>query len=619
MKKIYLSVMAASLAVAAGAQQGMQQVTETKDAYEKLGEAPAVKSFHKAPFLNYTKASGDSIWSEDFNGAPGWNTGGAQDIWAFDTDGPNGQYSDTSQIIESTTAGNGFMIYDADVNQSPTPGGGFFNHVGWLETPVIDFTGYTNLTLIFQHTYRSCCAQGFEPKIEVSDDGFATSEVYGAGIPGVGANDTPPTTITKVDLSDFISNATNLANVQIRFLFDGSAGTTHYWWQLDDIAIIESFNNDLILDDYFLASGALKIPYHQVPPEQLVDVEFSALIGNIGVDPQTNAVLDVVADDGTNQDNVSSAGVTINPDAVDSVAATTNWLPSGTPGTVYDLTLTALQAESEQEPSDNEETDVFTITDSVYSVDNGTISGFISNFQGNTNQAFKIGNNMEIMDDTYITSMSVYVRDLADAETQEIYGEIQKFDGTDYIFEGSTDFYALQSSDLGTLVTLTFPTPIQVNAGDDILLLAGHNGSLDANIDDVSFGMAQTIPQGFVAGAASDGELAVLTDPSAVVIRANLNPNVSVNELKANEAVIGQSFPNPFTNTTSIEYNLKNAGEVSYSVVDVAGKELMSKNEGTVAAGGHKITVDGSDLSTGVYYLNLNVAGKKVTRKLMVK
>jgi hypothetical protein len=525
MKNLFISLITLNLTICAISQQNNQKQLPTKKSLEQLNSATETKPLTNSPIW-YNKAAGDSIWSEDFNGDPGWSTGGAQDIWAFDTDGPNGQFSDPAvDIIESTTVSNGFMIYDADNNQTPDPAGGYFDHVGWLETPVIDFTGYTDLTLVFQHTYRSCCSQGFEPQVEVSDDGFATSEVYGAGMSGVGVNDAAPTSITKIDLSNFIANATNLANVQIRFLFDGSGGTSHYWWQLDDVGVVETYENDLALKDYYLASGALKIPYHYVPTNQLVDVEFSALIQNKGIDPQTGSILSVQTDDGINQNNFTSTGTTMNQGDTDSLVTSTNWLPSGAPGTVYDITLTAAQTETEQEPSDNLETEVFSITDSVYSIDNGALSGFISNFAGNATQAFKIGNNMEIMQDTYITSMSVFIQDDPDAISQEIYGEIHKFDGTDYLFEGSTNFQIIQSSDLGTLVTLTFPTPIQLNAGDNILLLAGHIGSQDSNINDVGFGMAQAVEQSVVVGAGSGGQFATLTSPNSIMVRANLDPN----------------------------------------------------------------------------------------------
>jgi hypothetical protein len=619
MKKIYLSVIAFGLAASASAQQGMHGVTQSKEALRTVGEDMHSPQSY-TPF-HQLKASGDIVWSEEFNGgSTGWTTGGPQDIWAFSTSGPSGQYSTPAdEIIESTTVGNGFMMFNADGNQPGAPST-FVDHVGWMQSPVLpSLVGFTELTLTFEHTYRTCCANGFVPQVEVSDDGFTTSETYNVGVPGVDVNSAAPTTLQKVDLSGFIAGATDLTNVQIRFLFDGTGGTSHYWWQVDDVAVIESFNNDILLNEFFLASGTQKVPYHQVPVEQLVDVEFSGIISNLGAATQNDVQLEVLADDGTNQSTFNSAGLVQNAGASDSVATTSNWLPAGVAGTTFDLTLSATQTEAEQAPLDNERTEVFTITDSVYSVDNGTIGGSISNFDGNSEQAFKIGNVMEIMNDTYITSMSVYVSDRQDSQGQQIYGELQKSDGTAFNFEAITSFYSLQAGDLGTIVTIPFQNPIQVAAGDVILLLAGHQGSGSTAIADVTFGSAQRIPQGNVLGAGADNELANLIDPRAVIVRANLDQTISVDELANNNVSIGHCYPNPFSNKTTVGYNLKNSGEVSYSVVDLSGKSIVEVNEGVVAAGGHEITIDRSNMSAGMYYLNMNIAGENVTRKLIVK
>lgn len=610
MKKIYFIAAAVGLATSATAQQG---VTQAKEALRTLGKSEVAPQATSP--VHQLKAPGDPIWSEDFNGDPGWTTGGAQDIWAFDTDGPNGQYSDPAQeIIQSTTAGNGFMIYDADANQTPTPGSGFFDHVGWLETPVIDMSGYTELTLTFEHTYRTCCTAGWAPTVQVSDDGFATFETYEVGVPGVTVNSAAPTTYQKVNLSGFIATATDLTNVQIRFLFDGTGGTSHYWWQLDDVAVIESFTNDLRLDSYFLSSGSQLIPYHYVPTDQIVDVQLSGFISNIGANTQNGVEFDVLTDDGTNQANYTSAPFVLNSGASDSVATSTNWLPSGTAGTTFDLTFSANQTESEQEPMDNQMADVFNITDSVYSVDNGTIQSTFSNFASNSGQPIGIGNQMEIMNDTYITSMSVRVTSNPDANGQAVYGQLHILDqgAGAFVYQDETNFYTLTNSDLGGFVTLVFTDPIQVSAGDIILPMAFHDGQ------DVAFGTAQRVEQGIVVGyTPSDQSYGSLIDPNAIMVRVNLNPSAGINTL-AGSSIDLKQFPNPFSNETNVEFTLENSSEVSYTVVDVTGKVLVEGNEGVKSAGTHTFKIDGSSFSNGIYYLNMKVDGSVVTRKLVV-
>jgi hypothetical protein len=609
MKKYYFLAAAIGLASFASAQQGV-----VYPAKKSLKTLEVNQYTPQQTSINRLKGPGDPIWSEDFDGDPSWVTGGAQDIWAFDTNGPDGQFSSNNEIIESTTANNGFMIFDADDNQ-PGASSTFFDHVGWMETPAIDMTGFTELTLQFEHTYRSCCAAGFEPTIEVSDDDFATSVAYSAGIPGIEANDIAPTTLQKINLNDFIANATDLTNVKIRFLFDGSGGTSHYWWQVDDVEVIESYTDDLFMGDYFLASGVEGIPYHRVPVDQLVDVEFSGIIENIGVNDQNGVELDVLIDNGASQSNFTSAPVVINAANSDSLVTTTNWLPTGTAGTGFDLTFTANQTETEQEPSDNQRVDNFLITDSSYSVDNGLIRSDFGNFVSNSGQPIGIGNQMEIMQDTWITSMTVRVANTATSPVgQTIYGQLHVFDAGagSFIFQNETNFYTLANGDPGGFVTLVFENPIQVSAGDVILPMAFHDGQ------DVRFGSAQLVPQGVVIGyTPSDQSYGTLIDPNAIMLRVNLNPNVSIDAEELAQIEMSQ-YPNPFSKETNVEYSLENSSSVSYTVIDVTGQVLLDVNEGVKAAGTHKFTIDGTSFSNGIYYLSMKVDGATVTRKLVV-
>ncbi|MDX1651389.1 MAG: T9SS type A sorting domain-containing protein [Brumimicrobium sp.] len=617
MKKIYLSLALSGIVLGSSAQQ-LQKVSHLRAADVEPGTAEG--SFKGDVYYQFEKASGDSIFYEDFaSGITGWTTGGAQDIWAYDTDGPNGQFSTGATPLQSTTAANGFIIYDADGNQTPSPAGGFFNHVGFISSPVIDFTGFTNLTLAFQHTYRTCCAQGFFPKVLISDDGFSTFTELNAGISGAAVNTQTPTTITKLDLSTFIAGSTALNNVQIRFLFDGSAGTSHYFWSVDDIAVIESLENDLKINKRFLASGTQKIPYHYVPTSQLVDVELSGKISNIGLNTQNNVQLEVLVDDGTTQSTLNSlTGTSLAPGVTDSLVTSTNWMPSGAAGTTFNMFFSAVQTETEQEGSDNLITETFNITDSVYSVDNGILQSSISNFSGNANQAFKIGNQMEVMSTGDITSVSVYVANRAASAGQEIFAEIYVFDGTDFVYAADAPFYVLTNADLGTFVTLPLSTMLPVAAGDIILVMAGHQGSGDPNVADVRFGQAQKVDQGIVVGAAADGVLANLIDPNAVMVRVNMPADASVSQNEFDNLKVSQNFPNPFSNQTVIQYTLENASEVNYSLVDLTGKVVLEVNEGNVNAGGHSIKIDGSTLSNGVYYFNMTAGDTKVTRKLVV-
>jgi len=78
------------------------------------------------------------------------------------------------------------------------------------------------------------------------------------------------------------------------------------------------------------------------------------------------------------------------------------------------------------------------------------------------------------------------------------------------------------------------------------------------------------------------------------------------------------NFPNPFNSSTIISYSLPQAGPVFLSVFDVAGREVFTQNEGTVAAGTHRLTFDASGFSSGVYFARLETARGEVHHKMVL-
>lgn len=66
-------------------------------------------------------------------------------------------------------------------------------------------------------------------------------------------------------------------------------------------------------------------------------------------------------------------------------------------------------------------------------------------------------------------------------------------------------------------------------------------------------------------------------------------------------------FPNPFNPSTTIEYQLKEAGTVRLSLFDILGHEVRTIIDGTEHAGHKSIHLDAGTLPSGVYYARLMV------------
>ncbi len=91
--------------------------------------------------------------------------------------------------------------------------------------------------------------------------------------------------------------------------------------------------------------------------------------------------------------------------------------------------------------------------------------------------------------------------------------------------------------------------------------------------------------------------------------------NEDVNEVPA-EFALSQNFPNPFNPQTRIVYSIPEAGNVTLTVYTVTGKEVVTLVNGTRAAGSYEVTLDASDLASGVYLYRLETARFSETRMM---
>lgn len=628
MKKNYLSIVAIGAVGLSLAQAPNRSHIAAESAHVSPGEneSTLMNSYHQ--FIT-PKASGDTIWYEDFgNGlsgnnnsaAPAWTTGGQNDLWEVTTDGPQGQFSDAnSELIQSTTVANGFAMFDADASQPGAPAT-FTDQIGWIESPVIDLSNYSEASLTYQQAYRHCCGQGFLFRVQFSDDDFATSTTYTVNVPGIGANQFTGTDTRLVNIGSFIQSATDLSNVKMRFLFDGTGGTSHYFWSVDDVALIETYENNLNLLSREIGYGDFQYPAHIFPQHQLTEVTFSGRVQNDGLVANNDVKLEVnVTENGAAVGTVASGGTTLNVNAIDSLV-TDAWLPTGGPGTEYDLAFMTTQDETEEFMPNTLREDILVVTDTVFGVDNLTISGAFTNFSSQPGQPVKIGNVMEIVENTNASSMSIYIMNRPDNVGQLVYGELRAWDDAagDFVYLTETSDVTVTNGDLGSFVTVNFIEPVSLDAGTEILLLASHFGSGSSEDPDLAIGMSRAVREGLLFGYTADNNLVQLLEPRAILVRLNLVQDLSADEINNKNVKVSNAYPNPTTQMTSVDITLNNTTELSYKVVDMAGKVMIESNEGMLSAGGHQISIDAGSFASGMYYLNIQTAEGTSTKKIIV-
>jgi hypothetical protein len=83
---------------------------------------------------------------------------------------------------------------------------------------------------------------------------------------------------------------------------------------------------------------------------------------------------------------------------------------------------------------------------------------------------------------------------------------------------------------------------------------------------------------------------------------------------------LSQNFPNPFNPVTNIKFGLPKSGNASLKIYDITGKLVQVCLDGYVNAGYYNAEIDGTTLSSGVYFYKL-ISGNfsDVKRMILVK
>ena len=91
------------------------------------------------------------------------------------------------------------------------------------------------------------------------------------------------------------------------------------------------------------------------------------------------------------------------------------------------------------------------------------------------------------------------------------------------------------------------------------------------------------------------------------------------NTIQADLSTI-HNAPNPFSNSTTIQFTLSQNSNINISVYNSAGQKIAVLVDGMLPAGEHKVMFDAANLSAGVYLLRLQ-AGKttQIRRCVLVK
>ncbi|MDR9488079.1 T9SS type A sorting domain-containing protein [Salibacter sp.] len=499
MKKYLLTVAGLALAGGLSAQTALQDVPEAPKALN-VAERTSIQSytFTRSGGNAPTALNGDTIFEETFgNGLAGDGSNGAWSsfilnnssaplAWEYrgpntspdNTEGSIGAYSGVTQNendpIASATLANGFMIFDSDYldnNGSPqTMGSGPVPtpHIGILETPTMDFTGYQSIYLRMTSYFRRFQSTAH---VAFSTDGGMTYpdtiDIYTDDFTVNAA--TPNAELIYVPIP---FNIPGNNNVKAQFVFDGATisnanGSGYYFWQIDDIQFVQGPDNDLVLDDNFFNWGLnqgqnyyyANIPLNHASTDT---VNFSGELTNQGSQTQPNSRVDVFFNGSLETQTTSNPSLATG--SSDSLGNSGDVIMNKAIGN-YAIDFVANSDNTDDFPVNDTANFNLNITEDVYSRADDSITLDQGNFYQGYNYA--VGFSMTIKEIDTLESVDIYFSSFS-AENAQVQICVWDANFNNLTSTDPNSFYNLGAGDIGAWSNYDI-TDLELTPGDYIV------------------------------------------------------------------------------------------------------------------------------------------------------
>ena len=79
-----------------------------------------------------------------------------------------------------------------------------------------------------------------------------------------------------------------------------------------------------------------------------------------------------------------------------------------------------------------------------------------------------------------------------------------------------------------------------------------------------------------------------------------------------------QNHPNPFNPVTTIQFYVPSLSDISLSVYNLRGEEVLNLVHDSFAPGTHSIQLNSGSLSSGIYFFQLSTDFTILNRKFMI-
>lgn len=625
MKKVYLALCLSGLMVGAIAQGNI------KDA-KPLPLQLLLGKVTTAPAQAVMKSSGDVLWQDNFDSISHWtiDNSGASAGWSIVNNSTvQGWTTFVGNGMNSTSGGNFAELYNGNpTNNNPAPVSDTFNlttanpinlsmaGVDLLieQEGALFLDNQDILVSIDGTTFVKIGDNSDEPSLTQTNPGVQYAEPY----------------TKKWDLGAALNAAGfTSGNIWIRFQWSPGGRNTTYGWLIDDVRIVEKESNDLSLDAVsWYHNTSSKARYSRVPTSQLASMTFEGNITNRGASTQTNTVLDV-AISGTGTGSFVSAPISMVVSEVSQLEAS-SFTPSSTGS--YTASFSVSSDSTDIDASNNAASLSWEVTDYLYGKSGNVMTGWYGNLDDDSDG---LNDNFEAITEYELNGpITVYglkaVFGGGSTDGGEVYYNIYTLDAQgnfESYYDGSSQPRPIRtvgsseftsSTNAANWVDLRFPSGISFDPAtlNSPVIYAVVGWETDMMEIGVSGEQNDSTTYVNIFQSAGGSQRLYLTR-STWMIDLSENP-VSIEEQEALDVSLGQSMPNPSNGLSTIPFTMVNAGNVTFTVTDLTGKMIETRNLGHRAAGEHSIEFDGRNISNGIYYYSLEVNGQRSTKKLTI-
>lgn len=598
MKSIYLSILSLSLVSVATAQ------TSNETQVGKI-QSPVIKSSVKPTTIASEKAV---LWGPNSMGVPAeWsftdNTSSG-DNWVIGSAAPTGGLSAAMGAITSTTANDGFALFDSDALGDTSS---VQNSDVYFTTP-IDLTGQMAVAVEFESYYRAYQGNCY---VIASTDGVTWTEVQVHSTNAVNSSTANPE-ITTANISGIVGGSAT-AYIGFRYI-----GGSDYAWMVDDISIVTLPDNNVALTTGWHADIFTGLEYSMTLLEQVREMIPVVIVENQGGSTQTVDVTCDVSDGGSIVATMTQS-VTSVPNVIDTL-----WFNTGfTPATYGDYTPIFSIPADMVTTNDTLTVSTLQVNDDFMAHDYGTTGTFgwdPATDTANAQAPHGWGNiyypevDVQIggVDVNFATGTSADLYVLVRIWELNASGSIQD----PLVWNNEIDHIIIQSEIGSTITTIVFPSCSLLEAGKgyiiDVLKVDGtgqqealYIGGTDASQEDDDY---STVGYGDYGAAGTTFYSSWGFSP---YVRANLdysNCSGSVNENTLKGVSV---YPNPSQGEITITNKKGDANSIE--ITNLAGQIIYTTSVSSAT------TVDLGPFGSGVYIVKISNKTGSLVERIVIK